>query len=287
MRTGLRSTFMTIGIAFGLACGGSGSNTPPAPSVTVTFQPHAQTTDTDPVQLRASVTGTTQTGISWSVLEPEGGQVVPSPTDPSLATYQPPDQKEGTFHIRATSQADPARYAETEMRVVHPVQISVSYHGPVTFGRVTTFTATVTRTADTRVTWSSFGPVADVVDEHGVFTAPSVPGSYLVKATSQADPTKFATALIVVYDPASVVVLTPSSATIAAGSTVDMGVAVSPSNPALYLTYWMEENVPNVISFNPPSSLTFQAPTTPGVYHLHVRYFDDPHVESVATITVH
>jgi hypothetical protein len=57
------------------------------------------------------------------------------------------------------------------------------------------FTATVTGTSNTAVTWTATG---GTVTTTGIYTAGLVAGTYEVKATSDADPTKFATASITI-----------------------------------------------------------------------------------------
>jgi len=57
------------------------------------------------------------------------------------------------------------------------------------------FTATVTGTSTTAVTWSATG---GQVDANGLYTAPGQAGTYQVTATSHADPSKSATATVMV-----------------------------------------------------------------------------------------
>jgi hypothetical protein len=66
-------------------------------------------------------------------------------------------------------------------------------------GGTRTFSAAVTGTSNTVVTWSiQEGASGGSITSGGVYTAPNVPGTYHVVATSQADPTKHATATITV-----------------------------------------------------------------------------------------
>ena len=65
-----------------------------------------------------------------------------------------------------------------------------------------TFTATVTGSTHTAVTWSvQQGPGGGTVTSGGVYSAPQTPGTYHVVATSQADTTKKATATVTVTAP--------------------------------------------------------------------------------------
>jgi hypothetical protein len=61
----------------------------------------------------------------------------------------------------------------------------------VVAGASQTFTATVSGTSNTGVTWSiQEGGAGGTIDAGGKYTAPSTPGTYHVVATSMADPTK-------------------------------------------------------------------------------------------------
>ena len=85
------------------------------------------------------------------------------------------------------------------------VQVSISpTYVIVQLGQQQTFTATVTGTGNTTVTWqvdsaNGGNPVAGTISSSGVYTAPtSLPNvaSATVTAVSQADPSKSATAVI-------------------------------------------------------------------------------------------
>ena len=61
------------------------------------------------------------------------------------------------------------------------------------------FTASVTGSSSAAVIWSvQEGAAGGSVDQQGLYTAPATPGTYHVLATSQADPSKSATAAVVV-----------------------------------------------------------------------------------------
>jgi chitinase len=69
-------------------------------------------------------------------------------------------------------------------------------------GATRTFTATVTGSTNTAVTWSvQQGPGGGTVTSGGVYTAPRTAGTYTVVATSQADTSKKATATVTVTAP--------------------------------------------------------------------------------------
>lgn len=80
--------------------------------------------------------------------------------------------------------------------LVQSVSVSVS-PASVTLapGGTQAFTATVTGTSNTAVTWGASG---GSITSGGVYTAPSTPGTYIVGATSQADATKSGRATVTV-----------------------------------------------------------------------------------------
>lgn len=61
------------------------------------------------------------------------------------------------------------------------------------------FTATVVGAVNTNVTWSvEEGVDGGIISSSGFYTAPTTPGTYHIVATSVADPSKTATAVVTV-----------------------------------------------------------------------------------------
>jgi Bacterial Ig-like domain (group 2) len=86
-------------------------------------------------------------------------------------------------------------------------------------------TATVTGTGlyNSAVTWStSFG----TVNKHGVFTAPSTPGTAYITAISNEDHTKSSTVTIVVMPPVSSVTITPTNISVTPGQQIQFTATV-------------------------------------------------------------
>lgn len=108
----------------------------------------------------------------------------------------------------------------TVMVKIDPVGVTLAN------GQSRTFTATVTGSPNTAVVWSA---TSGSVSGLGEYTAPAQSGVYIVKATSQADPTKYAQASVtVISEPVPVIATfyaTPSSTF--SGSTVRLVWAVS------------------------------------------------------------
>jgi hypothetical protein len=93
-----------------------------------------------------------------------------------------------------------------------PVSVSISPQSPTVFTTMTQqFTATVSGTSDTLVTWevngvSGRGLGTGTISSSGLYTAPPAPGTDTIAAVSHADPTKVATT------PVTVKALTPAGA---------------------------------------------------------------------------
>lgn len=106
-------------LTFAIACGGGGGSTQPPPPATVgvTLTPSGASLWTGGTQtFQATVSGSANPAVTWSVVETAGGTL--SPLDPSTARYTAPTTP-GTFHVKAASVADPSKSAQA------PVTVSV------------------------------------------------------------------------------------------------------------------------------------------------------------------
>lgn len=144
------------------------------------------------------------------------------------------------------------------------------------------FTATVTGTSNTQVTYSVDGGAANgSISAAGVYTAPGTAGVFTVRATSAADPSKSATATITVAaPPATSITITPAAATIATGGSV----ALSSSVAATFAVTGGNAN--GTVTATGPGNASYTAPATPGVYQVVATAAADPSKQAVATITV-
>ena len=150
----------------------------------------------------ANVTGLTDTRVIWSA---EGGTI----TQQGLFTA---GAAPGAYLISAQSLGLSTLCAKAFVTVLAggppppppPVPVSISISVPlavVSTGRTTTFSAQVTGTTNSAVTWTAS---AGSITPGGVFTAPASPGVVIITATSVADPTKSAsTNLTVLAMPAA------------------------------------------------------------------------------------
>lgn len=171
------------------------------------------------VAFAATVTGTVNTSVTWSIQEQAGGSV------DATGRYVAPSNGGGVFHVTATSVADPRASATATVTVTPPppppIVVAVS---PATSAldacQPLTLAATVTGTTNSAVTWSvQEGAAGGAVTAAGVYTAPATAGTYHVTAKSVADPTKSATATITVTERVLSVSVSPATVTVPAGGT--------------------------------------------------------------------
>jgi hypothetical protein len=118
------------------------------------------------------------------------------------------------------------------------------------------FTAAVTGTSNTGVTWSvKEGSTGGSITSSGVYTAPSVAGTYHVVATSNADPTQSAIALVIVNPGAGQMILGPLTTSFHSGATATLlstgKVLISGGNTANAELY-----TPSTNAFSSTGSLT-------------------------------
>ena len=104
-----------------------GKSTAPVSVIAVTLSPpNAEVVAGNAVDFSAAVTGTDDAEVTWSVQEGEdGGRVTPRGAKAeaggvaSLAVYVAPATP-GTYHLMATSKADPQQSASSEITVLKP-----------------------------------------------------------------------------------------------------------------------------------------------------------------------
>lgn len=180
-------------------------------SVGVTVSPTSATVNSGATeQFQASVTGTSDTAVTWTV---SSGKVS------SSGLFTAPTVTSNTnVVLTVTSVADSTKSASASISVV-PAVVGVTVSPAstdVNSGATAQFQASVTNTSNTAVTWTVSG---GTVSSSGLFTAPTVTSNtnVVLTATSVADSTKSATASITV-------VATPSGK-------VSLEVLYPPTNP--------------------------------------------------------
>jgi hypothetical protein len=234
-----RNTLALAVAALLAACGGrassgqpSGASASPPPAgqsvIVVTSPPQVELAPGGSASFAASVTGTADTSVKWSVAEVGGGTVDAS------GLYTAP-AVEGVFHVRAGSSAMPGvggvsvvtvRKAAAGQGVavaVSPASAALDACGKATFA------ASITGAATTSANWSVIEAGGGTV-ANGVYSAPRAPGTYHVVATSTVDPSRFATATVVVgAEKVLSVAFDQASATVTPGGTLAFGALVTTS----------------------------------------------------------
>jgi len=208
-------SILILGIVALAACTASPSSGAAGTEILVTLEPRAaQAQPGGTVSFAATVTGTSDEGIVWSVQEGSAGGSVTAAgvyTAPAVA---------GTYHVVAASHADTSRQQVAAVTVTVAVPAAVTINpssATVDACRSVTFTAAVSGTANQGVAWSvQEGPAGGTITKAGVYTAPSAAGTYHVVATSAADPTKsFQGTVTVGPEKVLSVAVAPGSATLA------------------------------------------------------------------------
>src|SRR5581483_2751734 len=159
-----------------------------APSIAVSITPStAAVPQGGTQQFTATVSGSSNTSVTWSVT---GVGAVNS-----SGLYTAPGAQ-GCATVTATSVADSTKSGYASVTVpavgisISPISATVPPNG------TQQFTASVSGTTNTGVTWSDTG--SGSVNSNGLYTAPNSAESDTVTASSAADPTKSATASVTV-----------------------------------------------------------------------------------------
>ncbi len=220
-----------------------------ATPVAITVNPSGATVAAGSTQQFAgNVTGTANTGMTWSV-SGAGCNGAACGTISTNGLYVPPTNvpTPATVTVKATSTADPTKSASASLTIVAAAAVLLSI-SPTSASVATVgtqlFTASVTGTTNTAVTWSlsgagcsgsSCGTISTSASS-AVYSAPTVapaPASVSVTANSVADPTKSASASVTIV-PVIAVTVNPPNASVPTGTTQQFNASVTgTSNTAL------------------------------------------------------
>ena len=184
--------------------------------VSVSISPTSASVQTgNTQQFTATVTGSSNTAVNWQVNNIAGGNTTVGTVSASgLYTAPATVPSPAAVTVKAISQADTTKSASATVTVTAPPVVSVSLSptsATLSAGGTQQFTATVTGTSNTAVTWSLTG--VGTLSTSGVYTAPASVASQTtatVKATSQADTTKSASATVTINPAASLAITTTS-----------------------------------------------------------------------------
>src|SRR3989442_1303509 len=229
-------------------CGGGGAATPPSsppPSIQVSV-----TTTSASVMLgnsmtfRATVTNTTDTGVSWSVNGTAGGNATEGIISPEGVYTAPPDlPSPATVQITATSHADATKSGSVSETITSDITLAMAPNpASVELGATQGFQATVTSSGrpDTTVRWSVSGVACargcGTVDSNGTYTAPQtlpLPASVKLTAQSVADPSNQVSMPVAITSNFSLQLSAPSSVPVGGTATIVATLTPVPgSNPS-------------------------------------------------------
>lgn len=202
----LSLTGFALGLLLFIGCGGGGGGTTgvttsttattsttsttatTAGNINVTVSPASVTLPAGDVQqFTATVTGTSNTGVTWSVQQGSAGGIIDA-----TGFYEAPDVA-GTYNVLAVSNADPSKTGSAQVQVTPGVIVDISPQFPVIGkGSQLQFSATVQNASNTAVEWSVFPqqgvPDVGTISATGLYTAPQQAGSFVVQALSVEDP---------------------------------------------------------------------------------------------------
>jgi len=230
-------------------------------------------------------------GLRVRVFRERGGAVVPGGRIDVASTSSP-------FSIPVGPDVDGVRILVTNTAMGNVAgKVTFTYEGvsvavsptaaTVAPGGTQQFAATVTGTTDTAVTWSVVEAGGGSVSATGLYTAPATAGTYHVKATSKADPSKNAQATVTVASGSGVVVtISPTSATVETWGSVKF-VATSSVRPGDFdLDFFVQEGAAGGYfgCCDVEGRATYTAPHTTGTYHVVARSKTDPTKSATATV---
>jgi hypothetical protein len=209
-------------------------------------------------QFTATVTGTANTGVTWS-MSPVAGTLVNG-----LYTAPPTITTQQTLTITATSVVDGSKSSSAIVTLTPPPQVSlVPASVSLSQGQTQQFAASVTGTANTAVTWSLTPQVGTLVN--GLYTAPSTLSSQqtvTVKATSVADGVTSAAA-IVTLTPVVQVSISPTGVNLLQSQTQQFTATVTGSSNT-GVTWSVTPLVGTLVNglYTAPASITAQQTVT-------------------------
>jgi hypothetical protein len=167
-----------------------------------------------------------------------------------------------------------------------PAAVKVTVAPPsatVREGGTVTFAASVANATSGAVTWSVPGASCGSVTQAGLYTAPGVPGTCSVVATSLEDPTSAASATVQVTAPPPPVAISvsPSSGAVNACKTLTFSATVTGTTDGA-VTWSIQEAAGGVIT----SAGVYTAPSAAGTYHVVATSHADPSKQVIAAVTV-
>jgi primosomal replication protein N len=258
-----------------------GSSTP-APSTGLLVSPHTiSLLPGHQQQFTAAVNGSNSFAVTWSA---SGGTVT------KTGLYTAPTTA-GTYTVTARSGGSRRTSASASASAVVTVASSTSNPPPpavataisisptsssLKAGATQQFTAAVSGTTNTAVTWSA---TSGTISSNGLYTAPASSGSYTVTAVSKADSSKHASAVVVVSATQTVAIaISPAKTSVQGGAQLQLTATVSgTSNTAVT---W------SATSGTISSNGLYTAPAPPGSYTVTAISNADASKQASAVVVV-
>jgi hypothetical protein len=296
--------------------GASGLMQPPPPIIEISVTPNIGSVTLGNNQtFLATVTGTTNTAVSWSVNGALGGSGATGTISVAGEYTAPADLPlPASVQVTATSAADPTKSATASVTITSDIVVQLTPNAAgVELGALQAFSGNVVSSGhpDPTLRWSVSGAACPNqcggVDTHGNFTAPQIlpsPTAVMLTAQSVADPSKQASAAITITSHFSLFVTAPTS--VPAGGSATIVATLTPvpgSNPSQQLTWALTGTGCNGSSCGTLTTLTMQsaegnkisaaatytAPSTaptPNTVAISVTPQADPAKEAQATLAV-
>jgi hypothetical protein len=178
-------------------------------------------------QFSASVTGSTNTAVTWTITGIGcAGNTCGTVNSSGLFTAPVVPPNPSFLSVTATSVADPTKSASATVTIVPEVSITISpTSAKLRPSASQHFSVQVTGSSNTTVSWSisgtgCTGSSCGAITQAGLYTAPAIipnPAVVKVTATSQADVSKSASAQVSIATPVSVKI-SPTTALITVGA---------------------------------------------------------------------
>jgi len=250
-----------------LGCGGGGSSGSSSIQVVVQITPTSVTLAPGGSRtFAATVTGSTNTSVTWTcsagTIDQSGTYIAPTTT--------------GSYTVTATSAADHSVKAVSQVTVSSSSVVSVTISPSsesVGLGGQVQFAATVRGSTNTAVTWST---TLGKIDSNGLFTAPNAASSCTVTATSVADSSASAKAIVTVTSVG--VQITPSAPSIGTNQSLQFSATVT--NASSQAVTWTATG--GTIS----SSGLYHAGSAAGSYSVTATSVSNPSSYATVTVTV-
>ncbi|MEP6620354.1 MAG: hypothetical protein ABJE47_13605 [bacterium] len=232
--------------------------------------------------LSVVVGNTTTAGVTWKIREQNGGTL--SSTTPLSTIYSPP-LLTGTYHVDATSLADPSVAGTATINVNADITVQVTPGPAVTVlsGAILNFSATVLNNANGGVTWSTTGgSVFQTTGSTATYTAPPTPGVFSVTAASVVDPSKTASVTITV--PPVTFSIAADASTVTAGSSTIVRATVTGTTDNR--ANWVSVSQAASVSPSVGPTTTWFAPGVGGSFDVKGTSVADPNQSQIITINV-